>query len=80
MTSDKNNHLDRVSTPATREALGKDLTTLARENAIPLDEDFDLTGRLAQVAPPDQIPERVYSGVAALLTFLRDAEEAAEDV
>lgn len=59
--------------------LGKRLAELASENAIPLDADHDLTGRLARVSPPDQIPEKVYSGVAALLAFLRDAEEEAGD-
>lgn len=59
--------------------LGEQLAEFARDNAIPLDADHELTGRLARVALPDQIPERVYSGVAALLAFLRDAEEAAGD-
>lgn len=58
-------------------SLGDAVSEFAREQAIPLDPDHALTGRLAQVVPADQIPEQVYAAVAALLAFVRDTEEAA---
>lgn len=57
--------------------LGEMVAEFASENAIELGTDKALTARLARVAPPNQIPETVYSGVASLLAFLRDAEEEA---
>lgn len=56
--------------------LGRQLAELAAQSDIPLGDDHPLTGRLAQVPPADQIPEHVYSAVAAVLAFLRDVENS----
>ena len=60
-------------------ALGEAVANAARDQAIPLDPDHALTGRLTQVVPANQIPEEVYAAVAALLAFVRETEESAGD-
>ncbi|MFK7974659.1 MAG: hypothetical protein AB8C02_00895 [Halioglobus sp.] len=79
MSKDKTQQGYPVPDSTTEQGLGERLVQLAREYEIPMDADPDLNSRLSKIALPDQIPERVYAGVATLLAFLRDAEEAADE-
>jgi type III secretion system FlhB-like substrate exporter len=58
--------------------LGRRLADYAQEQAIDLESDDALTGRFSRIVPPGEIPGPVYNAVAALLGFLRDSEEAAD--
>ncbi len=55
--------------------LGTRLERLAGESEIPLLQDHAVTGTLAQIPPATDIPPRLYSAVAAVLSFLRDTEQ-----
>lgn len=60
------------------EELGARLERLAAQSDLPLFQDTAVTGALSQLPPASDIPPQLYSAVAAVLSFLRDAEEQAD--
>lgn len=50
-------------------AIGESILARAREHAVPIREDAQLCGVLAQVPVGEEIPEELYVAVAEVLAF-----------
>lgn len=52
-----------------RDAVAEQIIALAREHGIPLHEDSQLAGLLAQLELNDEIPRELYLAVAQVIAF-----------
>lgn len=52
-----------------RGSIAEEIITLAREHGVPLHEDKELVGLLAQLELYDEIPRELYIAVAEVIAF-----------
>ncbi len=55
--------------------LGEQILKIAQENGIPIQQDPELTGALAQLEINQQIPQELYLAVAEILSFFYELKE-----